>query len=292
MPQPGIEGWCGGKERAMTEERQARSAELAEILRHMGSLLVAFSGGVDSSFLLASAVHVLGDRVVAATARSELYPEAELRQARELAAKLGVRHIVFTSDEMARPAFASTPPNRCYYCKRELFGKLAEMARDEGMDWVAHAAHTDDLTDHRPGLQAADELGIRAPLVEAGLSKDDIRALARDLGLPVWDKPAQACLASRIPYGDCITGAKVAQVEAAEEALRRQGFQQLRVRHHGSVARIEVPPAELPRLLDEEMRSRIVRDLQAAGFTYVTLDLQGFRSGSMNEVLGADPDAV
>ena len=269
-----------------------KRAKLASILKEMGSVLVAFSGGVDSSFLLAAAVDALGEKVVAATARSELYPQSELEQACDIAEKLGARHIVFASDELDAPGFADNPPDRCYFCKGELFSKLREIAAKEDISWVVHAAQVDDLSDHRPGFRAADELGVRAPLIEAGLTKDDIRAISKQWGLETWDKPAMACLASRFPYGDRITADKLHQVAAAEQTLRGMGFRQFRVRHHGQVARIELPIAQLPKLLEESRRAQVVGDFRALGFVYVALDLAGYRSGSMNEVLGdADSDA-
>ena len=248
-------------------------------------MLVAFSGGVDSSFLVAAAVRAVGEKAVAATAQSELYPEEELRQACDFAQKLGARHIIFASDELNAPNFAGNPPDRCYHCKKELFGELQQIADKEGLAWVAHAAQVNDLSDHRPGFRAADELGVRAPLIEAGLTKDDIRAMSKQWGLETWDKPAMACLASRFPYGDRITADKLHQVARAEQALRELGFQEFRVRHHGQVARIEVPIAQLPTLLQEPNRGRVVNSLRSAGFAYVTVDLAGYRSGSMNEVL-------
>jgi len=254
----------------------------------MGSVLVAFSGGADTLFQQAAAVRAVGDKAAAATAQSELYPEEELRHACDFAQEIGARHIVFESDELATPNFADNPPDRCYFCKKELFSKLREIAEEEDICWVVHAAQVDDLSDHRPGFRAADELGVRAPLIEAGLTKDDIRAISKEWGLETWDKPAMACLASRFPYGDRITPDKLRQVAAAEQTLRQRGFRQVRVRHHGQVARIEVPVAQLPILLQKSNRTEIVNDFRAVGFTYVTVDLAGYRSGSMNEVL---PDA-
>ncbi len=268
--------------------RHTKMGKLSDILRDMGSVLVAFSGGVDSSFLLAAAVRAVGEQAVAATAQSELYPEEELEQARTIAKQLGVRHIIFQSNEFTAPNFADNPPDRCYYCKKELFSRLREIAKQEDLSWVVHAAQVDDLSDHRPGFRAANELDVRAPLIEAGLTKDDVRAISKQWGLETWDKPAMACLASRFPYGDRITGDKLHQVAAAEQALRELGFGQFRVRHHGQVARIELPIDQLPNLLEESRRLQIVDDLRALGFAYVTVDLDGYRTGSMNEVL---PDA-
>jgi uncharacterized protein len=209
----------------------------------------------------------------------------ELEQAKALAASLGVRHIVFETSELGLPGFTGNPADRCYYCKRELFTRLREIAAQEGIAWVAHAAQADDLGDLRPGHRAAEELGVRAPLLEAGLTKDEIRELSRARGLATWDMPSMACLASRIPYGQTISVEKLRQVAEAERALREWGFKQVRVRHHGDTARIEVEADDVSRLGEEPLRGSVVEMLKALGFTYVTVDLEGYRTGSMNEAL-------
>lgn len=264
---------------------EAKLELLKELLTQYQSCVIAFSGGVDSSLLYKVAVDVLGDRVLAITADSETYPSHELEQARELAVKLNANFEVIKTEELANPVFAENPPNRCYYCKQELFGKLLAIAKEKGYAYVLDGANADDTSDFRPGMQAARELGVKSPLKEAGLTKEDIRTLARQMGLANWDKPSFACLSSRFPYGHSITPRKLNQVEEAEKMLRSLGFKQFRVRHHGDIARIEADLADLPRLVEEPLRQKLASGLRELGFPYVTVDLAGFRSGSMNEVL-------
>ncbi|MBI5018260.1 MAG: ATP-dependent sacrificial sulfur transferase LarE [Deltaproteobacteria bacterium] len=263
---------------------QEKKDRLLDLLRETGGCVIGFSGGVDSTFLFAVAAAVLGQKALAVTASSETYPERELREARELAEKIGGRHRVIVSEELDIPGFAENPKDRCYHCKKELFSKLRAVAEEEGLPQVLDGSNVDDRGDYRPGRRALRELDVRSPLEEAGLSKADIRELSRELGLPTWDKPAFACLSSRFPYGTRITREKVTQVGRAEESLRELGLRVLRVRHHGDVARLELGADEFGRVVNG-LRDEVVRRVKEAGYVYVALDLQGYRTGAMNETL-------
>jgi uncharacterized protein len=267
------------------KEVSSKKQALIERLKVLDSLLVAFSGGVDSSFLLALAREVLGEKVVACTATSIVYPSRESKEAMSFAKEKGAGHVIMATDAMSLPDFTANKPDRCYHCKKYLFEKLKELAAQKGIKHIAHAANLDDLKDYRPGWRAAEEMGILAPLVDARLTKEEIRFLSKEIGLASWNKPSMACLASRIPFGESITEKKLSMIQEAEGFIAGLGFTQYRVRYHGAVARIEVEPEDIHRLIDKEMRMKIVDRLIDLGFLHVSVDLEGYVSGSMNRGL-------
>ncbi len=273
----------------LSAELKSKYDSLRRILREMNSVVIGYSGGVDSTLVLKVAHEVLGDRAVAVTGDSEAFPQGEVDAALEVAAAMGVTVTRVRTHELANPNFAVNTPNRCYHCKTELFTELQEVATERNIPWIVDGSHADDGKpgDHRPGLRAADERGVRSPLREAGMTKADVRALALHLDVPNWDKPSFACLSSRFPYGTEITAPLLAQLDGCEKYLRELGFRQFRVRHHDTVARIEVEPQDIVRLV--EMREPINARFKELGYTYVTIDLEGYRSGKMNDTLKSQP---
>jgi uncharacterized protein len=267
----------------MNELTSEKYRQLQRTIEELGSVLVAYSAGVDSTLVLRVAHDVLDQRVIAATGLSDTYPDEEMAEARALAAELGVEHVMVRTEELTDPRYAMNSHQRCFFCKNELYGKLHELATQRGITHIIDGTNADDLGDHRPGLRAARQLGVRSPLQEVGMTKDEIREISNELGLRTWDKPAFACLSSRFPYGTPITLEKLKQVADAERGIRQLGFRGFRVRHHDTVARLEVDPADFPRVL--EQHDQIVKTVRDAGYRFVTLDLQGYRTGSLNEGL-------
>lgn len=259
---------------------------LKNLLKDMGSAIIAYSGGVDSTFLLKVASDILGDRIMAVIARSPTYPSTELEEAIKIASFLGVKHRIIETDELNDPSFYENPPERCYYCKKELFKMLISLAAEEGYSFILDGSQVDDFKDFRPGLMAVEELGIKNPLKEAGLTKDEIRTLSKRFGLPTWNRPSSACLASRFPYGTRITRDALKMVEEAESVIKGLGFRNVRVRHHGDLARIEVEGEEKGKLILNSQK--VAYALKSLGYTYVTVDIEGYRTGSMNEAIKRD----
>jgi len=270
----------------MKPELVPKYRHLQTILHDLESVVIGYSGGVDSTLLLKVAVDTLGNNALAVIGKSETYPTEEYKEAVRLAEEFGARFIEVRTEETDNLKFRENPADRCYYCKTELFSKLQGIASEQGIRWVADGTITDDLKDFRPGMKAKSENNVRSPLLEAGLSKADVREISKEIGIPIWNKGSFACLSSRFPYGFGITREALSKIDAAETLFRSLGFREFRVRHHDEkTARIEIGAGEIPRLLDDQLRSRILDHLKNLGFVYVTLDLQGYRTGSMNEVL-------
>jgi uncharacterized protein len=269
----------------VSTETEAKEKRLHALLREMNSVVVAYSGGVDSSFVAHVATEVLGQRALCLTGESASLAQHQRAEATQIAGRFGFRHEIIQTEELSDPRYQANAPDRCYHCKTELYGKLLPLADERGYAYVVDGSTTDDVGDYRPGRAAASEHRVRSPLIEAGLSKQEVRALSRRAGLPTWDKPASPCLASRVAYGTTVTIKRLSTVERGEEILRGMGFREFRVRHHDELVRLEIAPAELHLALKRDVADELARQFRALGFRYVTLDLHGYRSGSLNETL-------
>ncbi len=272
----------------LTADQENKLKRLKEIIADYGSLAVGFSGGVDSSFLIAVAHEILGDRLIAVTGVDASIPEREVKEAKAFCEERGIRQILCTVDPLKEESFRNNSPDRCYFCKHGIFTEIKRIASENGIEYVAEGSNMDDLGDYRPGLKAVEELGVKSPLREAGMYKADIRQISNAMGLPTWSKPAYACLASRFVYGEEITEEKLYMIDRAEQFLIEHGFLEERVRMHGNVARIEVPPADIPRLASDEIRTAVYDEFRKLGFMFVALDMKGYRTGSMNATLNTD----
>lgn len=287
---PGLAASRAASDKAATARSiEAKAAVLDARLRSLDSLIIAYSGGVDSAYLAVAATRVLGDRVLCVTADSASYPDRHRELALGTARAFSLRHEIIQTDELSRPEYRENPANRCYYCKNELYSKLTALARERGIATIADGSNADDRGDYRPGRQAAREFGVISPLDEAELTKGEIRELARRAGMSTWNEPASACLSSRIPYHTEVTGEKLRRIEAAERVVRGLGFRVFRVRHHDALARLEFGRDELPRAVDPEIADALDKGLRAVGYQYVTVDLRGYRLGSLNEALRLRP---
>ena len=272
---------------AIDQELLNKRVDLVDILSKMDRVIIAYSGGVDSAFLAAVANEVLGNNALSVTAVSPSLAPSELEEARSLAQDLGLNYRTINTNEIEREDYSANNPDRCFFCKDELYSHLIKFCGEENYSFVVNGTNVDDLGDYRPGLDAATQYGVRSPLVEANLEKKDIRVLSREMGLPTWDKPAQACLSSRIPYGTMVTVEALTTIAKAEKYLRTKGFKQLRVRHHENIARIEISADDFDVLTSEPLRTEVPSYFKSLGYSYVTLDLEGFRSGSLNEILNS-----
>ena len=275
-------------EDVLSMEQQKKLAQLKEYIRGLGSLAVGFSAGVDSTFLLAVAHEVLGDRVIAVTGRDASVPEREIKEVKAFCEERGIRHIIYTMDPMKEEGYRKNGPDRCYFCKRGIYTEIRRIAEENGIEYMAEGSHMDDLGDYRPGLRAVEELSVKSPLREAKMTKADIRMLSKAMGLPTWSKPAYACLASRFVYGEEITEEKLKMIDQAEQFLIEHGFLEERVRMHGKIARIEVPAKDISRLAEDGIREKVYEFFKRIGFQFVTLDLRGYQMGSMNKTINND----